>query len=84
MRYWELRDGQNKLLRGGDFVLADMEHEQTFNAEWAGDPNLHHLSLHLNLTNPRGEVENEETLKYLFPTTGGQEIQDMTLPDARP
>ncbi len=82
--HWELRDGQNKLLRGGDFVLADMEHEQAFNAEWAGDPNLHRLSLHLSLTNPRGEVENEETLKYLFPTTGGQEIQDMTLPGARP
>jgi hypothetical protein len=61
---------QNKLLRGGVFALAEVEHEQTFNAEWAGDPNLHRLSLHLSLTNPRGEVENEGDTEISFPNDG--------------
>jgi beta-glucuronidase len=82
--HWELRDAENKLLRQGDFLIPDMEHEQTLHAEWAGDPALHHLSLRLTLTNPRGETEQEETMKYLYPTTGGQEIQDMTLPSVKP
>jgi beta-glucuronidase len=82
--HWELRDPDNKLLREGTFELANMDHEQTLNAEWKGDPSLHHLSLHLILTNPRSEVETEESLKYLYPTTGGQDIQDMTLPGIKP
>jgi hypothetical protein len=38
----------------------------------------------VTLTNPRGEVETEESLNYLHPTTGGQDIQDMTLPGVKP
>jgi beta-galactosidase/beta-glucuronidase len=81
---WELRDPEFKLLHDGDFALADMEHQQTLHAEWQGDPSQHHLSLQLILSNPRGEVVARESLKYLYPTAGGQEIQDMTLPGAKP
>lgn len=81
--HWELRDAEHKLLREGDFALADMEHGQALSAEWKGDPNLHHLSLHLILTSARGEVETEELLDYLYPTTGGQDIKDMSLPGVK-
>jgi len=82
--HWEVRNPENKLLHQGDFPLADLEHEQTLHAEWQGDPSIHHLSLHLTLSNPRGEVVAEDSLKYLYPTTGGQEIQDMSLPAVKP
>jgi beta-glucuronidase len=82
--HWEVRNPENKLLHQGDFPLADLEHEQTLHAEWQGDPSIHHLSLHLTLSNPRGEVVAEDSLRYLYPTTGGQEIQDMSLPAVKP
>jgi beta-glucuronidase len=82
--HWEVRNPENKLLHQGDFPLADLEHEQTLHAEWQGDPSIHHLSLHLTLSNSRGEVVAEDSLKYLYPTTGGQEIQDMSLPAVKP
>jgi len=38
------------------------------------------MTLRLFLTNPRGDTESEEQVHYLFPTSSGQEIQDMKLP----
>ena len=81
--HWELRDRDNKLLRQGEFDLPNVDQQQTLHAEWQGDPNQHHLSLKLVLTNPRGEVEMERMLKYLYPTADGQEIQDMKLPGVK-
>jgi hypothetical protein len=33
---------------------------------------------------PRGDVEMDGTLPYLYPTADGQEITDMTLPGVKP
>ena len=77
---WEYRDGEGKLLQNGKFVLADLESEQTLRADWPSDPKVHHATLHLQLTNPRGETEAERTLHFLYPVADGQEIDQMTLP----
>ena len=81
---WELRDGEGKFLHTGSFDLADLDAEQKLKAEWPGDPSIHHATLHLVLTNPRGEVEQEETLRHLFPVADGQEIDQMTIPGVKP
>ena len=81
---WDLRDGEGKFLQVGSFDLADLDAEQKLKAEWPGDPSVHHATLHLVLTNPRGEVEQEETLRYLFPVADGQEIDQMTIPGVKP
>jgi len=81
---WELRDGEGKLLHGGAFDLADLDIEQKLKAEWPGDPGVHHAAVHLVLTNPRGEVEQEETLRYLFPVADGQQIDQMAIPGVKP
>jgi len=81
---WDLRDGEGKFLQVGSFDLADLDTEQKLKAEWPGDPSVHHATLHLVLTNPRGEVEQEETLRYLFPVADGQEIDQMTIPGVKP
>jgi hypothetical protein len=52
-------------------------------AEWQGDPSIHHLSLHLTLSNPRGEVVAEDSLDICI-RRPGQEIQDMSLPAVKP
>jgi beta-glucuronidase len=82
--HWEYRDGEGTLLHQGDFALADMDQVQTLHAEWPVDPKIHHASLHLVLSNPRGETQVEQTLPYLFPVASGQEIPDMTLPGIKP
>ena len=82
--HWEYRDGEGKLLQQGDFGLADMDQMQTLHADWPADPSIHHASLHLVLTNPRGETQAEQTLPYLFPVASGQDIPDMTLPAVKP
>jgi len=82
--HWEVRDTEGKLLHSGDFALPDAPDAAPLKAEWPVDPNLHHASLHLALTNPRGEIEDEATLGYLYPTTGGQDIPLMTLPSVKP
>jgi len=81
---WELRDGEGKLLHDGNFELADLEQEQALKADWPGDPNVHHATLQFVLMNPRGEIETEESLRFLFPVADGQEIDQMTLPDVKP
>lgn len=81
---WEYRDGEGILLQNGNFDLADLDSEQTLKADWPGDPKLHHGSLHLTLTNPRGETEAERTLRFLYPVADGQEINEMSLPDVKP
>jgi beta-galactosidase/beta-glucuronidase len=81
---WELRDGEGKLLHDGKFELADLEQVQTLNTDWPGDPSVHHATLQLVLTNPRGEIETQESLRFLFPVADGQEIDQMTLPDIKP
>ena len=81
---WQLRDGEGKFLHTGSFDLADLDTEQKLKAEWPGDPSVHHATLHLVLTNPRDEVEQEETLRYLFPVADGQEIDQMTIPGVKP
>jgi hypothetical protein len=53
-------------------------------ADWPGDPNVHHARLQFVLMNPRGEIETEESLRFLFPVADGQEIDQMTLPDVKP
>ena len=80
---WELRDGTNRLLHEGDFPLADLEHEQKLEGNWTADNSQQRLTLRLFLTNPRGEIETEEQVRYLFPTSSGQEIQDMKLPNLK-
>lgn len=80
---WEYRDGEGKLLHNGNFPLADLESEQILKADWPGDPKIHHATLRLTLTNPRGETEAQRTLKFLFPVADGQEIDEMTLPDVK-
>src|SRR5215510_1471116 len=80
---WEYRDGEGKLLQNGKFALTDLESEQTLKADWPTDPKLHHATLHLVLTNPRGETEAERTLRFLYPVADGQEIDEMTLPDVK-
>jgi beta-glucuronidase len=78
---WELRDGTNRLLHEGNFPLADLDHEQKLEGNWTADSSQLRLTLRLFLTNPRGETESEEQVHYLFPTSSGQEIQDMKLPN---
>jgi beta-glucuronidase len=82
--HWEYRDGEGRLLHLGDFALADLDQPQTLRADWQADPSVHHASLHLTLLNPRGESENEDTLRYLFPVASGQDLKDMTLPSVKP
>jgi len=82
--HWEYRDGEGKLLLHGDFALPDMDQPQSLHADWAADPSLHHATLHLLLTNPRGETQAEQTLNFLFPVASGQDIKDMTLPGIKP
>jgi beta-galactosidase/beta-glucuronidase len=82
--HWEYRDGEGKLLQQGDFALADMDETQTLHADWPTDPDIHHASLHLVLTNPRAEIQAQQTLRYLFPVASGQDIPDMTLPAVKP
>jgi beta-glucuronidase len=81
---WEFRDGEGKLLHDGHFELADLEQTQTLNTDWAGDPSVHHATLHLTLVNPRGETETEQTLHFLYPVADGQEIDQMTIPGVKP
>jgi len=78
---WELRDGTNRLLHEGNFPLADLDHEQKLEGNWTADSSQLRLTLRLFLTNPRGDTESEEQVHYLFPTSSGQEIQDMKLPN---
>jgi len=80
---WELRDGANRLLHDGSFPLADLEHEQKLEAHWAADTSLERLTLLLVLTNPRGETEALREVHYLYPTSSGQEIQDMKIPGVK-
>jgi beta-glucuronidase len=80
---WELRDGTNRLLHEGNFPLADLEHEQKLEGNWTADNSQQRLTLRLFLTNPRGETETEKQVHYLFPTSSGQEIQDMKLPSLK-
>jgi beta-galactosidase/beta-glucuronidase len=80
---WELRDGTNRLLHEGNFPLADLEHEQKLEGNWTADNSQQRLTLRLFLTNPRGETETEKQVHYLFPTSSGQEIQDMKLPNLK-
>ena len=82
--HWEYRDGEGILLHQGDFPLVGMDEMQTLHAEWPADPKIHHASLHLLLTNPRGETQAEQTLLYLFPVASGQDIPEMTLPGVKP
>lgn len=82
--HWEYRDGSGKLLQHGDFALPDMEQAQSLHAEWTADPSVRRASLQLNLLNPRGESEAQQTLDYLFPVASGQDIKDMTLPGVKP
>ncbi len=82
--HWEYRDGEGNLRQQGDFALADMNEMQTLRADWPADPAIHHATLHLVLTNPRGETQAEKTLPYLFPVASGQDIHDMTLPAVKP
>ncbi len=81
---WELRDGDGKLLHDGRLELADMEDEQTLKTDWKGDSSGHHASLRFTLINPRGEIETEESLRFLYPVADGQEIDQMTLPNVKP
>lgn len=81
---WELRDGEGKLLHDGHFELADLEQMQSLNADWAGDPSVHHAALRLTLVNPRGETETEQTLRFLYPVADGQEMDQMTISGVKP
>ena len=81
---WEYRDREGKLLRSGVFDLPNLEQEQTLKADWPGDPSIRHATLELALANPRGEIESEQTLHFLYPVADGQEINQMTLPDIKP
>jgi beta-galactosidase/beta-glucuronidase len=80
---WELRDGANRLVHQGNFALEDLEHQQTLQENWAPDSSLRRLNLHFFLTNPRGETEAEQQVDYLFPTSSGQEIQEMKIPNLK-
>jgi beta-glucuronidase len=81
---WELRDGEGKLLHNGHFDLADLEQAQTLKADWTPDQSVHHAMLRLTLTNPRGDTESEETLRFLYPVADGQEMDEMTIPGIKP
>jgi len=81
---WELRDGEGKLLHNGNFAIVDLDSEQTLKADWTPDPKIHHATLRLTLTNPRGETELQRTLNFLYPVADGQEIDEMTLPSVKP
>jgi len=82
--HWEYRDGEGKLLQHGDFVLADMEQPQTLHADWPADGNILHATLQITLLNPRGEIQAEQKLHYLYPVASGQDLKDMTLPGLKP
>ena len=82
--HWEYRDGEGKLLQHGDFALPDMDQPQTLHADWPADPSVHRATLHVLLTNPRGETQAQQTLNFLFPVASGQDIKDMTMPGIKP